>query len=118
VYMSRRALGRTFLREGLPVPSHWLHLSRVLRASLDIQWHGDTLMRAASRHGYPDGFSLSNQMKRLTGVRPSDVKAHIGWEWLFEAWIQQEVAAGGFSSEQCAMLRPCRPSADEGAATA
>lgn len=105
VYMSRRALGRAFLRNGLPVPSHWLHVSRLLRAALDIQWNGETLMRAASRHGYPDGFALSNQMKRLTGVRPSDVKAHIGWEWLFEAWIQYEIEAGGFGRDELGALR-------------
>jgi len=118
VYMSRRALGRVFLREGLPVPSHWLHMSRVLRAALDIQWHGETLMRAAARHGYPDGFSLSNQMKRLTGVRPSEVKSLIGWEWLFEAWITQEVAGGGFGKDQLEMLRRSRVTRDDGAASA
>lgn len=104
VYMSRRALGRAFLRAGLPVPSHWLHVGRVLRAVLDLQWHGDTLMRTASRHGYPDGFSLSNQMKRLTGVRPSEVKERIGWEWVLERWIHRELASGGFGDDQVGML--------------
>lgn len=118
VYMSRRALGRAFLRDGLPVPSHWLHIARVLRAALDIQWNGETLMRAASRHGYPDGFALSNQMKRLTGMRPSDVKAHIGWEWLFEAWIQKEIAGGGFGSDQLNMLGRTAGHADEDIASA
>ncbi|MDT8369006.1 MAG: hypothetical protein RQ745_07345 [Longimicrobiales bacterium] len=104
VYMSRRALGRTFLREGLPVPSHWLHLGRVMRAVLHLQWGGETLMRVASRLGYPDGFSLSNQMNRLTGVRPSEVKIRIGWEWVLEAWIRREIAGGGFGEEQLKML--------------
>lgn len=104
VYMSRRALGRAFLREGLPVPSHWLHMGRLLRVVLDIQWRGDTLMRAASAHGYPDGFSLSNQMARLAGIRPSMVKERIGWEWVFESWIRREVERGGFSAEQATLL--------------
>jgi len=105
VYMSRRALGRAFLRAGLPVPSHWLHVGRVLRAVLDLQWHGETLMRTASRHGYTDGFSLSNQMKRLTMTRPSEVKERIGWEWVLESWIQRELASGGFGKDQVGMLR-------------
>ena len=118
VYMSRRALGRAFLREGLPVPSHWLHVGRVLRAVLDLQWHGDTLMRTASRHGYPDGFSLSNQMKRLTGVRPTDVKEHIGWEWVLESWVRREVVAGGFGDDQVDMLGCDTLPAGDGAASA
>ena len=61
-------------------------------------------MRTASRHGYPDGFSLSNQMKRLTGVRPSEVKERIGWEWVLERWIQRELASGGFGDDQVGML--------------
>ncbi len=104
VYMSRRALGRKFLREGLPVPSHWLHLGRVLTVVLHIQGGRETLMAAASRFGYPDGFSLSNQMKRLTGVRPTEVKQRLGWEWVFEAWIQTEIENGGFSDEQVELL--------------
>jgi AraC-like DNA-binding protein len=118
VYMSRRALGRAFLREGLPVPSHWLHVGRVLRAVLELQWHGETLMRTAARHGYPDGFSLSNQMKRLTGVRPTDVKERIGWEWVLESWIRRELASGGFGEDQAGMLQREYPAVGEGAASA
>ena len=51
LYLSRRALGRRFLTNGLPVPSHWLHFGRVLRASLILQSSGMTLAEAASRFG-------------------------------------------------------------------
>ena len=98
LYLSRRALGRRFLTHGLPVPSHWLHFGRMLRATLCLQSSGVTLAEAASRFGYPDGFALSNQMQRLVGVRPSDARRYLGWEWLVEAWIHTEVASGGFSS--------------------
>jgi len=104
LYMSRRALGRRFLREGLPVPSHWLHFGRVLRVALDLQRPGATLMSVAYEHGYPDGFSLSNQMKRLTGLRPSDLADRLGWEWILERWIQEEVRAGGFGADQARAL--------------
>ncbi len=109
LYMSRRALGRRFLREGLPVPSHWLHFGRVLRVALDLQRPGSTLMAVAYEHGYPDGFSLSNQMKRLTGLRPSEAAIRLGWEWVVERWIQQEADEGGFGAERLARLQSRLP---------
>ena len=72
LYLSRRALGRRFLTNGLPVPSHWLHFARVLRAALLLQSSAATLAEAARRYGYPDGFALSNQMHRLVGVVGDD----------------------------------------------
>lgn len=104
MYMSRRALARRFLREGLPVPSHWLHFGRVLRVALALQRPGATLMSTAFDHGYADGFSLSNQMKRLTGLRPSRVMARLGWEWIVEAWIHTEVQSAGFRADRAQFL--------------
>ena len=104
LYLSRRALGRRFLTNSLPVPSHWLHFGRVLRAALRLQSSAVTLAEAASRFGYPDGFALSNQMHRLVGVRPSEARRYLGWDWLVEAWIHTEAAGGGFSSEVCHTL--------------
>ncbi|MDT8342420.1 MAG: AraC family transcriptional regulator [Longimicrobiales bacterium] len=120
LYMSRRALGRHFQRSGLPVPSHWLHFGRLLRAMLDLQTPGATLMGVACRHGYPDGFSLSNQMKRLLGLRPTEFQGRLGWEWLVERWLQEEVRTGGFSVERARLLvrgapAPSRPSLPSGA---
>lgn len=104
VYLSRRALGRKFLAEGLPVPSHWLHFARLLRAVVQIQTRDDPLMSIAYRLGYPDAFALSNQMKRLTGIRPSEVRDLLGWEWFAESWIEEEVRTGGFSEDAVAFL--------------
>jgi len=104
LYLSRRALGRRFLTNGLPVPSHWLHFARVLRAALLLQGSAATLAEAARRYGYPDGFALSHQMHRLVGVRPSDERRYLGWDWLVEAWIQTEAADGGFSRHVCRTL--------------
>jgi len=94
LYVSRRVLGRRFLERGLPVPSHWLHLGRLLRVAIQLQHTDDTLFAIAVRHGYPDGFALSNQMERLLGVRPSAVRARLGWEWIIEAWMQREAERG------------------------
>jgi AraC-like DNA-binding protein len=97
LYMSRRALGRRFMSRGLPVPSHWLHFGRVLRAALRLQEPSANLFAVGCDLGYPDGFALSNQMKRLMGVRPSLMRECFGWEWIVESWLIQEAQSGSFS---------------------
>jgi AraC-like DNA-binding protein len=104
VYLSRRALGRRFTSHGLPVPSHWLHAARVLRAVIRIQEGDAPLARIAYDLGYPDAFALSNQMKRLTGVRPSEARSRRGWEWMLETWLRKEAETGGFSQDLAAMI--------------
>ncbi len=99
IYLSRRALGRRFQTGGVPVPSHWLHFARILRCALRLQTSEASLLNIAYDLGYADGFALSNQMLRLTGVRPSKVRDCFGWEWFTEAWLQTEIASGGFSRE-------------------
>lgn len=94
LYLSRRALGRRLVSRRLPVPSHWLQFSRLLRAAIQLQRRRHTLEAVAAGLGYPDGFSLSNQMARLTGFRPSVVRERLGWEWLMEAWLGVEKEEG------------------------
>lgn len=99
LYLSRRALGRRFLARGLPVPSHWLHFSRLLRVAIRLQNSEESVLSVGYELGYPDGFSLSNQMARLTGHRPSEARMYLGWEWLLEAWLRQEADTGGLAPE-------------------
>jgi AraC-like DNA-binding protein len=94
LYLSRRALGRRFLTRGLPAPSHWLQFGRALRAAIRLQSTDDNLFTIATDLGYPDGFALSNQMKRLLGARPSTIRDCLGWEWVVEAWLRAERQAG------------------------
>ena len=94
LYMSRRALGRRLLGQELPVPSHWLQIARILRATIKLQNSDASLFSIATSLGYPDGFSLSNQMKRLCGIRPLEARQRLGWEWLFETWLAQEARRG------------------------
>lgn len=95
LYTSRRTLGRHFSRAGLPVPSHWLQFARLLHVALRLQRERTAVFRMALRAGYPDGFTFSNQMKRLVDCRPSEIRDLPGWEWLVEAWIAQETRNGG-----------------------
>jgi AraC-like DNA-binding protein len=95
LYTSRRTMGRHFAAAGLPVPSHWLQFARLLLASFHLQDDKHSVARIATRLGYPDGFTLSNQMKRLIDCRPSDVRHRLGWEWIVEMWIRTETNNGG-----------------------
>jgi AraC-like DNA-binding protein len=97
MYLSRRALGRRLLNRGLPVPSHWLQLARMLRLASRLQNSDASVFTIAYDSGYPDGFSVSNQMHRLIGYRPSQVREYLGWEWILEAWLKREADAGGLA---------------------
>jgi AraC-like DNA-binding protein len=87
---SRRTLGRFFAERDLPVPSHWLQFARILHVAIQLQNTRTNINRVSARFGYPDGFTMSNSMKRLTGYRPSFVRDHLGWEWLVDAWLREE----------------------------
>lgn len=97
LYMSRRALGRRLMTRGLPVPSHWLQLGRILRVATRLQNSATSISSIAYAAGYPDGFSLSNQMQRLIGYRPTQVRDYLGWEWIMEAWLRREAEQGGLA---------------------
>lgn len=97
---SRRTLGRHFASSGIPSPSHWLQLVRLLHVVLGMQRRQMPLARACSQVGYPDPFTCSNQMKRLTGLRPSEVKSRLGWHWFVECWVREEAARGGFDERR------------------
>ena len=99
LYLSRRALGRRLLSRGLPVPSHWLQLGRLLRVTIRLQNSQESILSIGYEVGYADAFSLSNQMYRLTGFRPSEAREYLGWEWFLEAWLRVEASAGGLSPE-------------------
>ena len=100
LYTSRRTLGRHFYAAGLPVPCHWLQFARLVHVSVRLQNETASVFRVVSGAGYPDGFTLSNQMKRLLDCRPSEVRRLLGWEWIVESWICQEARNGGFDLDR------------------
>lgn len=119
LYLSRRALGRRFMKAGLPVPSHWLQIARILRVTGRLQNSAESVFTIASDLGYPDGFSLSNQMHRMTGFRPTTVRQFLGWEWLFESWLRIEADRGNLTGPLARAVRePLQESATGGRSTA
>lgn len=99
LYASRRTLGRRFAAGGLPAPSHVLQFARLLHVTLAVQRDRKiTVSRVASRYGYPDGFTMSNQMKRVIGCRPSELRGRLGWEWVVECWLHQEYGSSSSPS--------------------
>jgi AraC-like DNA-binding protein len=90
LYTSRRTIGRHFAAHGLPVPSHCLHFARLLHIAIHLQSEDTPVFRIVTRYGYPDAFTMSNQMKRLVGYRPSEVRELLGWEWVVESWLKRE----------------------------
>jgi hypothetical protein len=77
-----------------------------VRACIQLQNLESSLFDVARDLGYPDGFSLSNQLRRLTGVRPSLARDHLGWEWIVERWVEREALGGGFTGDYAALLMP------------
>jgi hypothetical protein len=47
---------------------------------------------------------MSNQMKRLIGYRPSDIRACLGWEWIVEAWLRREAEVGNLDGARYGIL--------------
>jgi hypothetical protein len=69
----------------------------LLRLAIRLQNSDESVFSIAYDSGYPDGFSVSNQMQRLVGFRPSQVRQYLGWEWLVEQWLRREAEDGGLA---------------------
>ena len=100
LYTSRRTIGRHFLEHGLPVPGHWLQFARLMHVVVRLQNDPASVFRIVSSAGYPDGFAMSNQMKRLMNCRPSEVRQLLGWEWVVESWLSREALLGGIDLDR------------------
>jgi hypothetical protein len=85
-------------------------MARLLRVAVELQTTEATVASIAIHHGYPDGFSVSNQMERLIGHRPSEIRERLGWEWILEAWLKREAEIGALTPTLTRGDRPNPPS--------
>lgn len=87
VHLSRRTIGRYLAWAGFPKPTEWAQLACLLRAQRTLQRYGK-VNRAAYAAGYPDPFTYSNQMHRVIGCRPKQVRM-LSPDQLMSAWIER-----------------------------
>lgn len=102
MYISRRTLGRRCQKAGLPHPTKILGLARVLNTVRVLRTTGWTVARAAASTGWPDAFTFSNAIYRLTGIRPTSARSS-GIIAITEAWLARELQTGGLQ------LRKAKP---------
>jgi AraC-like DNA-binding protein len=90
---SARSARARFRKLALPSPSSWHQVARAIHAALTIQRvpHAP-LFDLAMQLGYSDHSALSHQFVRLFGLRASQVRQLLGWEWLFESWLTRHSA--------------------------
>ncbi len=100
MYLSRRTLGRHFQLAGVPAPIDWVALARALCAHRTIA-RGGALKVAAAAAGYPDQFTMSNAIHRITGLRPSQLR-DVSWTAFLDVWIARQ-------RERGTMTGPPRP---------
>jgi AraC-like DNA-binding protein len=83
-----------FRKKGLPPPSAWHQAARSLYAALRIQASSTcSLTTIAHEQGYGNHASLSRQLLRVFGLRPSALRGTLGWEWLLMRWQARQVRA-------------------------
>lgn len=93
MYMARRTLARQCAVAGLPTPQRILGFGRVLATLHFMRRSGHQMSRATEETGWPDPFSFSNAVARLTGLRPS-IAREKGLLYVAEAWVQKELSEG------------------------
>lgn len=90
---SEHAVRKRLRARGLPAPSHWHALARAVCVALRLQDAPDRpLLDVALDAGYSEHSTLSRQMVRLFGLRPSVIRTLLGWEPLVDRWVAREFA--------------------------
>jgi AraC-like DNA-binding protein len=76
----------------LPPPGRWLQVARALTAALHLQARPDrALLPLALSLGYADHSALSHLLGRAFSVRPGEIRDRLGWEWLLDRWLRNNV---------------------------
>lgn len=90
---SARTARARFRKLALPSPAHWHQAARAIHSALCLQRCTTTpLFELAMRLGYCDHSALCHQLLRLFGMRASQVRSLLGWEWLLDAWLARHAS--------------------------
>lgn len=94
LHIPASSAGAKFSKKLLPPPSIWLHAAHALHAALRLQRDPNvSVLRVALEYGYSDHSALSRQMVRNFGLRPSQIRGTLGWEWLLDRWVRRITAS-------------------------
>lgn len=103
VYAGRQTLNRHFRAEGLPPTRDWVVLARAVHAHRTFV-DGASLQRAGYAAGYPDQFTMSQVIHRITGLRPSQLR-DVCWQPFLDVWIARQRERGTLTGPRPA--EPC-----------
>jgi AraC-like DNA-binding protein len=71
---------------------------RLLRACVDVQREPHlSVSDMAYSCGYSDDAALRTAMRNVMGTTPTEVRQHLGWEWL----LCQALHRGGIHTQKC-----------------
>lgn len=86
--IDRRTLNRRTDAAGLPPPSKWIALGRMLGLA-ELMVERGMLLRNAARWLREDGFTASNRLDRELGLRPTELGGlePPAWEHLLDRWL-------------------------------
>lgn len=92
----RKTLVSRLSGAGLPTPSAVIGWCRLLVCGRALEDKGRTIEQVALMHNFPSGSSLSNMVKRYTGLRTSEVRDRGGLSCLLGAFKRElAVTEGG-----------------------
>lgn len=85
-----------FERGGIGRPGQWYRVCRLLGIAVTMQaapsW---TVEAVAERYGFYDAAGLRHAIIRTLGIRPAEVRAALGWEWMLRkglVWLEHRGA--------------------------
>lgn len=91
--MPRKTLARQLAQAGLPSPSRLIAWGRVFMAARLMEDQGRSIERIASDLDFPTPNALRKLLRRLTGLRPNDLRASGGLDRVRAAFLEALRAA-------------------------
>ena len=91
--VSRRTLTRRFRAAGLPPPALVFRWVRLVLSAASLRHAGRSVCETARVHGYSDGQDYRKTLRRLTGLRPHEIRSDSGFSVLMDRFVTAVSAA-------------------------